>query len=263
MTTAEIVGYFITALVVLFALIAIVEMRGAKKSQVETSQRQAAAESAADARFCKIYSEVEQIEPKIDQTASRNSLPYTGEIVKIASLRKNTKVSVLSDYVAIDVETTGLNPRTSEIIQVSAMRFINQTPDQEFTTYIRPRSDIPEEATEINGITDGDVADAPKFEWIAASLKEFIGNSTVVAHNIDFDMKFLLSQGLDLGNERRYFDTLELSRTYDDISSHKLADACAFHGIHLGSHAHDAGADALACGMLFAKYIEDVVGVMA
>lgn len=257
MTAAEIAGCVIIGLIGLFVIISIIEMRGAKKSQEEKAQQQA----ATDARFSKIYHEVEQIEPKIDQTADRNSLPYTGEVVKIASLRRNTKGSILSDYVAIDVETTGLNPRTSEIIQVSAVRFINQTPDQKFITYVRPRSYIPEEATEINGITDEDVVDAPRFEWISGSLKEFIGSSTVVAHNIDFDMKFLLSQGLDLENERRYFDTLELSRTYDDIPSHRLADACAFHGIYLGNHAHDAGADAFACGMLFAKYIEDVVGI--
>ena len=65
MTAAEIAGCVIIGLIGLFVIISIIEMRGAKKSQEEKAQQQA----AADARFSKIYHEVEQIEPKIDQTA--------------------------------------------------------------------------------------------------------------------------------------------------------------------------------------------------
>ena len=140
------------------------------------------------------------------------------------------------------------------------MRFINLKPVEEFGTFIKNRSRIPAEATEINGIDAETVKDAPYFEQIAESLKRFIGSSTVVAHNLRFDIGFLAYQGVDLGKKRKYYDTLEMSRRLDDIDSHKLATACAYHGIIMEDFAHEASADSLACGMLFAEYIKAEFG---
>ena len=103
------------------------------------------------------------------------------------------------------------------------------------------------------------VADAPTFESILPALEEFIGASTLVGHNLPFDIKFLRKSGYDsLKIQRMYFDTAELSRKYDDIESHKLTDACEEHNIFF--HAHDSSEDALASGLLFVDYLKDKIG---
>lgn len=219
---------------------------------------------AAAEKFKATLNSLPTVDVKIDASAERHLNQYGSYQVTTSGLRKNTKVSTISDFVAIDIETSGLSPRSNEILSVSAVRFINQKPVELFFTYVRPRRGIPAEATQINGITESDVSDAPYFEQVIESLSDFIGKSTVVAHNIYFDMRFIYHEGLDLGDKRKYFDTLELSRLYDkNADSHKLSDACSMHGVELGDSAHGSSADALACGMLFAKYIEDVVGVTA
>lgn len=256
MTFMDYIGLTIALCIVGFCIMLAVEM-GKQKKQV-------AENIAANDEFTNTLEQLNRVDVKIDDSATRHLNNYGNYQVKTSALRKNTKISTLADYVAIDVETSGLSPRSNEIISVSAVRFINQTPNELFFTYIRPRKGIPAEATQINGITEDDVSDAPYFEQIIESLSDFIGKSTIVAHNIDFDMKFLYHEGLDLGDDRKYYDTLEMSRIYDDIiKSHKLVDACSFHHIGLSDSAHDSAADALACGMLFAKYIKNEIGLVS
>ena len=192
-------------------------------------------------------------------SAAKQNINVSDFYLDTTQLRKNTNYSRVSNFVVVDTETTGLKTGKDKIIQVSAIRFENCSPTEIFTTYINPGCHISEEATHINGITDEMVADAPTFESILPALEEFIGASTLVGHNLPFDIKFLRKSGYDsLKIQRMYFDTAELSRKYDDIESHKLTDACEEHNIFF--HAHDSSEDALASGLLFVDYLKDKIG---
>ena len=172
------------------------------------------------------------------------------------NITKSTKLSKLRDFVALDVETTGIKAGGNDIIEVSAIHFHDFEPVEIFTTLVRPRKTIPADASAINGITDGMVKDAPKFSEIAPALDQFLGKMPVVAHNAPFDIKHLFVNGLDSICSRNVYDTLQLSRKFcdDDIQDHKLATVCGEYNIYFDG-AHRASADALACGLLFVDFL--------
>lgn len=226
----------------------------------EEIQRKIEAERLERERFKGLLSSIPKYEITVNPSATKQNINVSDFYLEYSSLRKNMNLSRVSSFVAIDTETTGLVPGRNKIVQISAIRFEGFEPTEIFTTYINPDCPIPPESTSIHGITDDMVADSPKFEHILDSLEEFIGSSTLVGHNLQFDLKFLRKFGYDsLKINRSYFDTLTLSRMYDDeIENHKLYRACQEHGIYYT--AHDSSEDALASGLLFIKYLKMKVG---
>ena len=97
-------------------------------------------------------------------------------------------------YVALDLETTGLNPDKDAIIEVGAVKFRDGEIVEEFTTLVNPGRPIPPEITMITRITDRYVLDAPLFERIEAPLLRFVGQAPVVGHNVSFDLGFMRSR---------------------------------------------------------------------
>jgi DNA polymerase-3 subunit epsilon len=95
--------------------------------------------------------------------------------------------------IVLDTETTGLDPLNGhKIIEIGCVELINRMPTGKvFHKYINPERDVPAEAYAIHGISTDFLQDKPKFEEIADELIEFIGDSKLVIHNADFDMKFL------------------------------------------------------------------------
>jgi exonuclease, DNA polymerase III, epsilon subunit family len=180
------------------------------------------------------------------------------------NITKATKLEKLHDFIAIDTETTGLKCGGNDIIEICAIKFLRFRPAEKFHTYLKPRKSIPTSATEINGITDDMVYDAPKFSQIKSSLQEFIGDLPLVAHNAPFDMKFLHVSGLDLENHKdKVYDTLKLSklklRDYDGskFESYKLCDLCDELNISCNTF-HNADSDTLACGLLFIEILKAI-----
>ncbi len=94
-------------------------------------------------------------------------------------------------FVAIDVETTGLSPITNELIEVSAIKYDGNKKIDSFTTLIKPKERIPYYITNITGITNEMVQDSPFVEDIMPNLIKFIGTNPIVAHNANFDYKFI------------------------------------------------------------------------
>ncbi len=95
------------------------------------------------------------------------------------------------DFVAFDVETTGLDFKSDRIIEIGAVRFINGKPSDEFSTLINPGTEIPSYITDLTGISTKDVESAPSFESIADKFLEFIGTLPLCGHQIEFDQTFL------------------------------------------------------------------------
>ena len=208
---------------------------------------------------------------EINENAEKLKRSKSSDVGEI-SIRKITKSTVpenISDFVALDVETTGIRISGNRIIEVSAIRFEDFYPVEAVTTLVNPKMHIPEEATAVNNITDEMVADAPQFYQIADSLKDFIGKLPIVAHNAAFDIKHLAASGLDLRKNKIYC-TLQISKSvlevynerkadssyyrdkeYDwDVENCKLETLCKYYGVQL-DNAHRALEDSLAAGFLF------------
>ena len=95
------------------------------------------------------------------------------------------------DFVAVDVETTGLRPLKQRVIEVALIRFRGGLAVDRYESLCNPERKIPKYIVGLTGITDTHVEDAPKFSDIATDVIEFIGNDLIVGHNVGFDVSFL------------------------------------------------------------------------
>ena len=156
--------------------------------------------------------------------------------------RGNRLSGYRSDYVVFDLETTGLSPEIDEIIEISAIKVKKGKVEGHFSTLVNPNRRIPAAASQVNGITDEMVKDAPKLKDALESFLSFIGKEILVGHNIhSFDMKFLNHAmeelyGTNVSND--YIDTLYMARScLKELSHHRLTDLAAyFHIIKEGAH---------------------------
>lgn len=152
-------------------------------------------------------------------------------------------------YVALDLETTGLNPGKDAIIEVGAVKYRDGEPVDEFSTLVNPGRPIPADITLITGITDWDVKTAPPFDRVAGPLMRFVGQHPVVGHNIGFDLGFMHAQGLL--TENIGLDTWELATILlPALPGYSLGALTARFGI-AAPHQHRALDDAQATGRLF------------
>ncbi|HYI25149.1 MAG TPA: exonuclease domain-containing protein [Thermomicrobiales bacterium] len=125
--------------------------------------------------------------------------------------------SVLDEFVAIDVETTGLNPGNQRVIEIALYRYREGKLAERFESLVNPGRPIPEFITRLTTIRDMDVAEAPPFSELAERVLEFIGDTILVGHNVRFDISFVNAElkragHLPLINER--LDTLTLGVRY-------------------------------------------------
>lgn len=93
--------------------------------------------------------------------------------------------------VAIDLETTGLDPQRDAIIEIGAVKFKGERIEDEFSTLINPGRSIPYLITQLTGINDAMVAKAPRLSQMLPQLEDFVGEATVLGHNVKFDLGFL------------------------------------------------------------------------
>jgi DNA polymerase III epsilon subunit-like protein len=154
-------------------------------------------------------------------------------------------------YVAIDIETTGLDPSADRVIEFAAC-------DQggiEFATLVDPRDEV--EAAGPHGLTLADLEGAPAFESIAWRIRKVLASRVVVAHNASFDLAFLRAEFQRIGRRLAPVPsicTMELPAVLGfDHESRSLWFACHRHGIPLPAP-HTAEGDALAAAQLFATY---------
>ena len=168
----------------------------------------------------------------------------------------------LNDYVAFDLETTGLNPQKDYITEIAACRFVDGEMQDQYTTLINPGIPIPINIVEITGITDYMVKDAPTIEEVLPELMEFIGHSPLVGHNIDFDYTFLNNNCCIndiLFPDLEMYDTLSLARTFIYFhNSFSLTSLCDYYNVSI-ENAHRASSDAMATGMIFKHLVQEAV----
>ncbi len=152
-------------------------------------------------------------------------------------------------YIAFDLETTGLDASSDEIIEIGAARFVDGKLVEQYQSLVKPSIPIPPEITQLTGIDDEDVEDQPRIQEIVADIASFLGDSPVVAHNAQFDVSFLSKHhSLD---RNLAIDTIELASIILPSSPrYNLSTLATAMGIEL-KHAHRAFDDALATGFLY------------
>ncbi|HLC30033.1 MAG TPA: exonuclease domain-containing protein, partial [Dehalococcoidia bacterium] len=132
--------------------------------------------------------------------------------------------------VALDLETTGLDPRQDEIIEVGVTKFCGDEVIATFQRFVKPRRLVPYSVQLLTGITNQDLQDAPPFAVIAADLLLFLDDHPLVGQNAPFDLKFLAEQGIQLQNP--VYDTLDLAKILvPTLSERNLTALASYFGI--------------------------------
>lgn len=159
-----------------------------------------------------------------------------------------TYSDIPTNYTVIDVETSGLDACTCEILELAALKVRDNQETARYQTYIRPTGAISKQASAVNGLTWRKLCDKPLFEDIQQSFFDFIGDDVLVGHNIGFDIKFIQTRsGIVLPN--KCFDTLEWSRlAFPSLSNYKLETLRST--FSLGGIAHSAMGDCIATHQL-------------
>ena len=120
--------------------------------------------------------------------------------------------------VVLDTETTGLNPDDGDrIVEIGCVELLNHLPTgEEFHTYINPGMTMPESAFKIHGLSDEFLRDKPGISDVLDAFLDFLGSSTLVIHNAEFDLKFLRREISVVGGSRelknQVVDTLSEAR---------------------------------------------------
>lgn len=164
---------------------------------------------------------------------------------------------MIKSYVCVDLETTGLNPKTDKIIEIGAVKVVDGEIVERFSSFVNPGRKLENRVVELTGIHDEDLADAPCIEEVLPKIMEFIGDNYLLGHSVLFDFSFLKKAAVNqkLTFEKEAIDTLKISRKYlADLESRSLEFLCNHYGIEL--HAHRALADAEATHLLYGKLTE-------
>ena len=159
-------------------------------------------------------------------------------------------------YCIIDIETNGGNKRKGKITEIAIYVHDGNKIIRSFSTLINPECSIPLHITELTGIDNNMVINAPKFHEVAKTIVELTAGNIFIAHNVTFDYHFLQEEFKQLGYEytRKTLCTIKLSRKYlPGHPSYSLGNICRDLNIIIEGR-HRAEGDALATVKLF-EYI--------
>ncbi len=157
-----------------------------------------------------------------------------------------------NSYVSIDLETTGLNPKTDRIIEIGAVKVQDGVCKETFTTFLNPGRKLEERIVSLTGIDDNMLADAPAFDGILPELLAFLEDLPLLGHRILFDYSFLKKAFVDrkLTFEKSGIDTLKIARRFLPSLEHRTLEyLCEHYGI--AHTAHRALQDAMATHELY------------
>jgi DNA polymerase-3 subunit alpha (Gram-positive type) len=186
-------------------------------------------------------------------------LSLNEDLVELADDGYDERELMNTEFVVFDLETTGAKAPPCRITEIGAYRVKNGEVTEEFQTLVNPEMPIPPFITQLTGISDAMVADAPLFADVVHDFLGFIGDSILVAHNSGFDMRFLNYEISRIFEDYRVANpclcTVLLSRKLlPDIVNHKLKTVAEHYSIDLVNH-HRASADAFATAHIFVNLI--------
>jgi polyribonucleotide nucleotidyltransferase len=181
--------------------------------------------------------------------------PLTDSVLKFVDRAKAG-----GEFVIIDVETTGTDPRMADLVEVAAVRVKGGKITDRWSTLVNPGRPIV--GNQMHGITDKDVKGAPSPSEAARKALDFAGDALIVGHSVGFDIAFLeeaLGDGTRV-EQGSYLDTLVIAREgYPDLENYKLGTLAAFFGIDLAAN-HRALPDAEATANLLIWFGNELPG---
>ncbi len=173
--------------------------------------------------------------------------------------------SFTDEYVAFDIETTGLKVKHEAITEIGAVIIKNGEIGERFQTFVNPNRRLTPEIIALTGITDAMLKDAPSLKEALTAFLDFVGDRPLVAHNAEFDIGFIRAgcRKVDLEFEPTYVDTLILAQNLlTELNKFKL-DIIADHLQLPAFQHHRASDDAATCGLFlphFFKRLEEIGG---
>lgn len=192
------------------------------------------------------------IKPEVYESFEQSNFFMMQEETKCEYLKNNT-------FVVYDLETTGIDASSNDIIDIGAFKVVNGKITEKFSTFVNPLREIPKEASKINHITNSLVENSPTIEQVLPDFYNFCYGSIIVGYNnIGFDDLFIKKEGkkylYNFDNKRD--DVMVLAKTYlKGIKNYKLGTVCNEMNVPL-IDAHRATNDALATAKLFIKIAE-------
>ncbi|HEY7131415.1 MAG TPA: polyribonucleotide nucleotidyltransferase, partial [Candidatus Limnocylindrales bacterium] len=164
------------------------------------------------------------------------------------------------DFVVVDVETTGTDPKLSDLVEIAAVRVQDGEISDRWSTLVKPAQPIV--GNQMHGLTNEDVANAPSAAEAARQAVDWIGDSLIVGHSVGFDLGFI-EEALGDGTRfqpGQYLDTLVLAREgYPDVGKYTLETLANFFGVDLTQN-HRALPDAEATANLLIWFSNDLPG---
>jgi DNA polymerase III epsilon subunit family exonuclease len=162
------------------------------------------------------------------------------------------------EFVVIDTETTGTDPKMADLVEIAAVRVKGGKIADRWSTLVNPGRPIV--GNQMHGITDADVKKAPSAADAARQAMAFVGDALIVGHSVGFDLAFVeaaLADGTHV-EQGRYLDTLTIAREgYPDLENYKLETLSRYFGIDLSQN-HRALPDAEATAALLVWFANDL-----
>ncbi len=183
---------------------------------------------------------------------------YINDVDERVAVSGGADMSLSDEFVAFDLETTGLNPRQEFITEIGAVRFRDGQEVERFQTFVDPGKHIPLNITQLTGIDDDMVRGAPKEDEAVRAFLEFAGNTPLCAHNAVFDIGFIEETCIrhDMPFNPTFIDTLTISQALlPELKNHKLDTVSGNLGLPDFNH-HRASDDAFTCGLILVKLFE-------
>ncbi len=170
-------------------------------------------------------------------------------------------------YCVVDTETTGLSPEYDNIIEIGAIKYSHGSEVGRFQSLIQPPQDddgdyVCQFITELTGITNEMLADAPTAETVIPAFAEFLGSDTIVGYNVSFDVNFLyddFTEYLSKPLSNNYIDAMRIARKlYPEQKHHRLVDMVKKYSIPV-TESHRAMADVEATKQCYDRLYDEAM----
>ncbi len=166
------------------------------------------------------------------------------------------------EYCIVDIETTGLNAGYDDIIEIGAIKYVDGVVIDTFDSLLQPKCRhyhyyVSRFITELTGITNAMLEQAPPSEEVLFSFQQFLGDSIIVGYNVNFDVNFLYDSfleylGAPMTND--FIDILRMARKlFPSLPHHRLSDMTAYYGL-VNEHAHRALSDCEVTAQCFERF---------